>query len=196
MPEKKFLQQIADYYISSGKDLSNLTMVFPNRRSAMFMRQYMQEAMKKTGFMPRMISITYFTQQFNQTTLASSTELVFLLYKAYCKVLTRHEKADQIPDFDNFYFWGTVLLKDFNEVDAYLANAKDLFTNIKRFKEIKALYLTDEQKEVIKFLWGEHFSKEDDGIFWDHLRHGKEEKPSSRFLNLWEILYELYSEFK
>ncbi|MDE6653072.1 MAG: hypothetical protein K2K37_01625, partial [Muribaculaceae bacterium] len=76
-------------------------------------------------FMPRMISITYFTQQFNQTTLASSTDMVILLYKAYCKVLTQHEKADQIPDFDNFYFWGSVLLKDFNEVDAYLANAKD-----------------------------------------------------------------------
>lgn len=195
MPEKKFLQQIADYYIDKGTDLSNMTMVFPNRRSAMFMRQYMQEAMNKIGFMPRMISITYFTQQFNQTTLASTSELVFLLYKVYCKVLTRHDKADQIPDFDNFYFWGSILLNDFNEVDAYLADAHDLFTNIKRFKEIKAHYLTDEQKEVIEFLWGEKFSIEDDGIFWDHIRH-EEDKPSSKFLNLWEILYELYSGFK
>lgn len=196
MPEKKFLQQIADYYIAKEKDLSNLTMVFPNRRSAMFMRQYMHEAMKKIGFMPRMISITYFTQQFNKTTLASTNELVFLLYKVYCKVLTKHDKADQIPDFDNFFFWGSILLNDFNEVDAYLADAADLFTNIKRIKEIKAHYLTDEQKEVIEYLWGERLPTDDDGIFWDHVRHGEEEKPSSKFLNLWEILYELYTEFK
>ncbi len=199
MPKKKFLEQVADYYIGKNEDLSNLIMVFPNRRSAMFMRKYMKDAMTRTGFLPRMMSITYFTQQLNSTTLAAPNELVFILYKVYCRVLIRHKKADQIPDFDNFYFWGSILLNDFNDVDAYLADAADLFTNIKRLKEIKAHYLTPEQKEVIEFLWGEQFAVEDDSIFWEHIRHEEnqdEEMPSSKFLNLWEILYELYADFK
>lgn len=197
MPEKKFLEQIADYYIGKNEDLSNLTMVFPNRRSAMFMRKYMQNSMKSTGFLPRMLSITYFTQQFNDTTLATPNELVFILYKVYCRVLSRHKKVDQIPDFDNFYFWGSILINDFNEIDAYLADAADLFTNIKRVKEIKAHYLTPEQKEVIEYLWGERLVKDDD-IFWEHVRHMDEEdvSPTSKFLNLWEIMYELYTEFQ
>lgn len=197
MPERKFLEQIADYYVEKNEDLSNLTMVFPNRRSAMFMRKYMQEAMKQTGFLPRMMSITYFTQQFNDTTLSTPNELVFLLYKVYCRVLARHKKADQIPDFDSFYFWGSILINDFNDVDAYLADAAELFTNIKKVKEIKAHYLTHEQKEVIEYLWGEKFTEDDDSIFWEHVRHGDNaDSPSNKFLNLWEIMYELYSEFK
>lgn len=199
MPEKKFLQQVADYYIGKNEDLSNLTIVFPNRRSAMFMRKYMQDAMIKIGFLPRTISITYFTQQFNHTTLAAPNELVFLLYKVYCNVLTRHQKFNQIPDFDNFFFWGSILLNDFNDVDAYLADAADLFTNIKRVKEIKAHYLTPEQKEVIEYLWGEQYAVEDDSIFWEHIKKGEtkdKETPSAKFLNLWEILYELYTDFK
>ncbi len=194
--DRKFLQQIADYYIGRKEDLSDLIMVFPNKRSSLFMRKYMQAAMDKAGFLPRMMSITYFTQQFNPTTLAPANELVFLLYKVYCRVLTRHKKADQIPDFDNFYFWGTILLNDFSDVDAYLADAEAIFTNIKRLKEIKANYLTAEQKEVIEYLWGKQYAVEDDDIFWRHVRHGDEEKPSDKFLNLWEIMYELYSDFQ
>ncbi len=199
MSEKKFLQQVAEYYIGKDEDLSNLVMVFPNRRSSLFMRKYLQDTMSGTGFLPQMMSITYFTQQFSPATLAPANELVFLLYRVYCRVLTRHKKADQIPDFDNFFFWGTILLNDFNDVDAYLADAKTLFTNIKRLKEIKANYLTAEQKEVIEYLWGEQFAMEDDNIFWRHIRHGgngEEEKPSDKFLNLWEIMYELYSDFQ
>lgn len=199
MPERKFLEQVADYYIGRDEDLSNLTMVFPNRRSALFMSKYLQKAMRKPGFLPRMLSITNFTQRFNETTLAEPDELIFLLYKAYCRVLTEHKRSEQIPDFDNFYFWGSILISDFNDVDAYLVNASELFTNIKRLKEIKAHYLTPEQKEVIEYLWGEQFAKEDEDIFWDHIRHGegnKDETASDKFLNLWEILYELYSEFK
>lgn len=197
--ERKFLQQIADYYIGKNEDLSDLIMVFPNRRSSLFMRKYMQNTMNKTGFLPRMMSVTYFTQQFNPTTLAPVNELVFLLYKVYCRVLTKHKKADQIPDFDNFYFWGTILLNDFSDVDAYIADAEAIFTNIKRLKEIKANYLTAEQKEVIEYLWGDQFAVEDDDIFWRHVRlgeNGGEEKPSDKFLNLWEIMYELYSDFQ
>ncbi len=101
-----------------------------------------------------MISITYFTQQFDESTLASDTELVMILYKEYCKVLKAHGKESQIPDFDSFYFWGSILLNDFNDVDAYMVDAHQLFTNLKDVREFKANYLTAEQIEVIEHLWG------------------------------------------
>lgn len=199
MPERKFLEQIADYYIEKNEDLSNLTFVFPNRRSALFMRKYLQNSMKHTGFLPRMMSITFFTQQYNNTSLATPNELIFILYKVYCTVLTKHNKTDQIPDFDNFYFWGSILLNDFNDVDGSLADASDLFTNIKNIKQLKAHYLTSAQKQVIEYIWGEKFTKEEDDIFWEHVRHSdnkKEESASNKFLNLWEIMYELYTDFR
>ena len=41
--EKKFLEQVASYYLTNTDDMSGLTLVFPNKRSAMFMKKYMQE---------------------------------------------------------------------------------------------------------------------------------------------------------
>ena len=83
----KFLQQVARYYIQSGADLSGMTMVFPNKRSAMFMRKYLKENMSEVGFMPRLVSVTYFIQQYEPSALGTPTELLFLLYKSYCDVL-------------------------------------------------------------------------------------------------------------
>ena len=195
-PENKFLRQVADYYLEKGTDLSGITFVFPNRRSAMFMRRYLQEGMSKPTFLPKMISVTYFTQQFDDSILASDAELVMILYKEYCKVLKARGRESQIPDFDNFYFWGAILLHDFNDVDAYMADAHQLFTNLKDMKEIKANYLTSEQIEVIEHLWGKNAVNVDTENFWQHMpSQPGEESPSRKFLNLWEILDDLYTGF-
>lgn len=196
MNDEKFLKQISDYYIDKKIDLSTLTFVFPNRRSAMFMRSYLQKSATAPMFMPRMISITYFTQQYDKSAIASNTELVLILYKVYCDVLRRHGKESQIPDFDNFYFWGTIILSDFNEVDAYMADASQLFRNLKGLKEIKSNYLTPEQIEVAEHLWGKNTIYQSTDNFWQHIPSTPgEEAPSKKFLNLWEILGELYSEY-
>lgn len=197
IPENKFLRQVANYYIDKEIDLSGITFVFPNRRSAMFMRLYMQQRMRKPSFLPKMISVTYFTQQFDDSTLASDTELVMILYNEYCKVLKAHGKESQIPDFDNFYFWGSILLNDFNDVDAYMADAHQLFSNLKDVREIKSNYLTPEQIEVIEHLWGKNAVNSDMESFWQHMPSVKgEDSPADKFLNLWEILDELYSGFR
>lgn len=192
----KFLQQVARYYIQSGIDLSDVTMVFPNKRSAMFMRKYLKENMKGVGFMPRLVSITYFIQQFERSALGTPQELLFLLYKSYCSVLESHGNADQIRDFDSFIFWGNVLLDDFNDVDSYMADSTQLFKNIKDQLEIKANYLTESQLEVVDELWGGKHGKIDEDLFWEHLHPaGGDEKASGKFIKLWEILGEVYHDF-
>ncbi len=192
----KFLQQVARYYIQSGADLSGMTMVFPNKRSAMFMRKYLKENMSEVGFMPRLVSVTYFIQQYEPSALGTPTELLFLLYKSYCDVLEAHGHADQIRDFDAFIFWGNVLLDDFNDVDSYMVDSEQLFMNIKDRQNIRANYLTESQLEVVAELWGGPRGKVDEDLFWEHLSpETDEEKASGRFIKLWEILGEVYHRF-
>ena len=81
--------------------------------------------------------------------MAEPLELLFCLYRCNQSVLNRAET------FDEFYYWGEVLLGDFDDVDKYLVDAKMLYANILEIKEIDALfnYLTDEQIAVIKRFW-------------------------------------------
>ena len=196
MPREKFLQQVADYYLQSGADLASLTMVFPNKRSAMFMRKYLKEGMRQVSFMPKLVSVTYFIQQFDSARLAENTELLFVLYRAYCRVLRRHGRQEQVRDFDSFVFWGSVLLEDFNDVDADMVDASQLFKNLRGVQEISANYLTEGQLEVARELWGGRDLRYDVERFWNHMPDAAgEEATSAKFLNFWEIMGELHAEF-
>ena len=82
-------------------------------------------------------------------------------------------------------FGGEMLLNDFDDVDKYLVDAKQLFTNIKELKEIdeKFLYLTPEQLAAIR-------------RFWVHFMEGGDNEKKRNFAAVWEILFPLYSAFK
>lgn len=191
-----FLSQVASHISASGRDLSKTTIVFPNRRSALFFGRCLREVTSEVSFMPRLVSISYFTQQFCDSVLADDTRLVMILYKVYCRVLTRHNREEQIPDFDSFYFWGRILINDFSDIDAYLCDHTELFNNVRSLREISANYLTEEQKEVIALLWGKQSVPEDTDNFWRHISTpDNPDSPWDHFISLWEILGELYDDF-
>lgn len=50
-----------------------------------------------------------------------------------------------------------MLLGDFDDVDKYMVDARQLFTNIHDLKEIDEFYLTEEQIEIVKRFWGHLF---------------------------------------
>lgn len=197
-----FLEQVAKYYVDKAKsgtvDLADYTFVFPNKRSAMFMRKYLKEQLPNIGFLPKLITITSFTQELCSVSLASNTELLFILFNSYQKVLLKKGfLAENTPDFDSFIFWGNVLLNDFNDVEAYLVDAQQLFKNIKDLKSIESNYLTDEQIEVARILGDKRNLKSDIDNFWKHFPENPDDTFSAdKFVNLWEILYEIFIQFK
>lgn len=74
-----------------------------------------------------------------------------------------------------------MLLGDFDDVDKYMVDARQLFTNIHDLKEIDEFYLTEEQIEIVKRFWGHLFfpSTESDN--------------KQQFIQLWQILFDLYT---
>ena len=84
---------------------------------------------------------------------ADKIQMLFVLYRHYITLSNSDES------FDNFCFWGEMLLNDFDDVDKYVVNAKDLFTNIQDLKEIENRFsdiLTETQIEFIRRFW-DHF---------------------------------------
>lgn len=199
MTSHSFLQSVADYYCQSPHRLANLTMVFPNKRSAMFMRMYFKKRLKGVVFLPRMVSISYFTQMHaGGSQLASPIEQLFTLYDCYRRVLRRHGREEDIRDFDTFIFWGLIILRDFDDVDSYMVDAEMLFRNLRNEKEISSNYLTEAQLQVVRELWGSAPELDVDR-FWRHVGVTDPAHPDSEmksgFLSLWQIMGELYEEF-
>ena len=69
--------------------------------------------------------------------------------KAYQHIIPGEEA------FDKFYYWGEMLLRDFDELDKYLVDADLLFKDLSSQKELDANldYFTEEQQEFLKNFW-------------------------------------------
>ena len=96
---------------------------------------------------------------------------------------------------DEFIFWGEVILADFGDVDKFLVDAEDLFTDVADFKDIQDDYshLSDVQREAILH-FVDHF-RDRNGRLTVRL-DTDDATVKARFLQVWNILYPLYQDFR
>ncbi|MBI5218618.1 MAG: PD-(D/E)XK nuclease family protein [Bacteroidia bacterium] len=174
-----FLYHTAEFLVTRhGAGLSDCTLVFPNRRAILFFNKYLAEVSGKIMWAPHAVTINELIQSLSGLQLADDLQLVTELYRVY----KEEKKSDET--FDRFYYWGEMLLNDFNEIDKYRVNAKDLFQNLSSLKEIEKRfdYLTDEQVEAIRGFWKS----------FDPERYSTHQKD---FVEIWNVLYPAYLKF-
>lgn len=186
-----FLQQVAQhYYKLFGKDISQKTFVFPSKRSLQFFRHYLSQEAKTPIFSPECITVNDFLSSLlpERRTL-DHTALLFELYHSYRKV----REGQELESFDEFVYWGNIILKDFDLIDRYLISAKELYTNLSDFKELQDdfSYMQEETLDILHGFWKN---------FKDHDLHTASRPDASlssreRFLSFWLSLYPLYKHF-
>lgn len=170
--------------------LDNFVFVFPNKRSGTFFLKYLRELTPERSISPQITSIQEFVSDLSGCVIDTRLDLLFLLFSEYRKIV-----GEENARFDKFRTWGEMVLSDFNDVDMYEADARSLFRNLANLREIKSNFLTDEQKEVLKEYFGiETEDEASSSSFWQHYNNGdrKDDDSRSRFLELWQVLGELY----
>lgn len=188
-----FLKQVADHYYNRG-DIGECCFVFPNRRSMVFFSRFLSEAVKNGGVMtrpivaPEMLTINDFFHKMGGVRSIDRVRLLIDLYECYRECNPKCEALDE------FIFWGDVILADFNDVDKYLVDPKQLFANISDLKKIQDTYtyLTDTQRKAIE-AFVSHFS-DLSGRLTVNL-DSEDPDVKGRFLMIWNILYDLYEKF-
>ncbi len=168
---KTFLQEIAQNLIKNYRDhLGDTTVIFPNRRAGLFFREYLREVLDRPSWSPLILSFQDFIAMNTPLQKADQLYLVHRLFEVYRKVLKTKE------GFDRFYYWGQMLLKDFDDVDKYLVNAQNLYTNLSRQKQLDLSFdfLLPEQKEIVRKFWqgfeeSRSVQKERFEFVWNHL---------------------------
>jgi len=194
----QFLQTVASHYFKSvlkpatGRpdylQLTEWLFIFPNRRAGLFFNNQLCILNDNQPLLsPRCLTIGDLFSLFSDLRVADRTELLFRLYKVYNEV---RYKGQQIPDserFENFIFWGEMMLRDFDEVDKYLVDAEKLFANIRDLKELEDL-MGGMDEEVQKIL----------RTFWQNINPA-DSKPGTakdNFTHTWAILFEVYRRFR
>ena len=155
-----FLKQVAEHYYKTG-GIENKCFIFPNRRSMVFFRKYLADTVASDPFAapmtsPHLTTINDFFCSVGGISVTDRVRLLLALYDCYSKL---NQKAESL---DDFIFWGDVILGDFNDVDKYLVDPSQLFTNIADYKSLQDTfeYLSETQKAAIKgFL--SHFEVKD-----------------------------------
>lgn len=199
-----FLKQVAQHYFrEAGSDLEDICFVFPNRRSLVFFRKYLCECVKGADspvLAPEMLTVNEF---FYKVTGADMTDRVTLLLELYDCYKDLNPNAESL---DDFVFWGDVILGDFNDVDKYLVDPKQLFTNVADFKGIEDTfdYLTDNQREAMEkfvghFRLGNGFNASNVNVSGSNAGSGSESGSGGvkkdaklEFAKIWNLLYPLY----
>jgi hypothetical protein len=175
-----FLEHIAhSLYKEFGNTLNRHCLVFPNRRAGLYFLKYLAARIAKPIWTPSILTINELFRLSSSLQTAGNEILLFELYKVYSKLKKSPES------FDEFYYWGDMLLNDFDDVDKYLVDASLLFRNVMDIKNIDQQFgsLTEEQIKIIK-------------RFWINFNQDKPTNEKSGFIYIWSILSELYSGFR
>jgi hypothetical protein len=177
---KPFLYQIASlFYDAAGADVSRYAFVFPNRRAGLFFQKYLSEIAGKPLFSPAIFTISDLFLALSGKQVADRISMLFSLYTIYTG------KNKEGGTFDEFLYWGEMLLNDFDDVDKYMANARMLFKNVTDLREIEKDFgfLNETQIAAIR-------------SFWSSFHPESNSSNQQHFIALWKILYELYTELK
>lgn len=164
--------------------LSRYVFCFPNHRSALFFSRHLHEAFGGSCIVPATITIDELFGLFSNRCIADRTTLLFRLFNIYRKLSKRADKEE----FDQFVFWGDMLLSDFDDIDKYLVPADRIFSNIRDLKEIDAAFAGFEPEvvEVIQSFWRNYKPANMDS----------EDEKREVFSQTWSILNDLYILFK
>ena len=175
---KTFLEYVADDIINKyGTDLSRIAVVFPNKRAALFLNQKLAMIAGKPIWSPAYITISELFRKHSSLSVASPIKQVCDMYKSFTACTGSKESLDR------FYGWGQLLISDFDDIDKNMADADNVFANLRNIHELDDMsFLTDEQRELLE-------------SFFHVVLDDKESELKKRFLSLWSHFGDIYHDY-
>lgn len=175
-----FLKQVAhDLYNKTEGNFTKVAIVFPNKRASLFFNEYLAQESDCPIWSPTYVSISELFRQSSDLSIADPIKLVCDLYKVFQKATGNKETLD------DFYFWGEMLIADFDDADKNMADTHALFSNLKDLNELMDNYdfLEEGQKEALS-------------QFFHNFSINQVTELKQRFISMWNVLGDIYTEYK
>ncbi len=107
-----------------------LTIVFPNKRAAFYLRSRFKELYDEDIWLPQMLSIEEAVTQWSGIRLVDTVDLLFELISIDSEL---YQRGDSISVFGSM---ASQMAKDFDEIDQYEVDAEHLFSYINDLKRL------------------------------------------------------------
>ena len=184
----KFLEAVARAFADCD-NLQRTCFVFPNRRSSLFFQKYLGQAAGRPLFCPKILTIDELFAKLSPLKKVDGIEALGILFKDYLSVKPQPAEGVSEETFDQFVYWGDILLRDFDDIDKYLVDAEKILVNIADLKDLSVSYdfLSEKQKQAIA-----RFCRAFDAA-------NVSADPSDKkrmFLTTWNLLLPLYGKFR
>ena len=146
-----FLQEVAARYLELSAQGENICLVFPNKRAGIFFRKELATLNPKVQWMPELFSSEDFVRMLTGLQQADPVAMLFEFYTVYQQC-----EAEQAEPFDVFSTWATQLLHDYQEIDLYCVDSKQLFGTIDDAYALRnwspdGTTITENQQQYLRF---------------------------------------------
>ena len=179
-----FLKLVAaDIQQRFGNDLSEIAIVFNNKRPITYLKKHLSEVYGQAIWSPQFFTIQEFFRLSTDDTEASPLAQFFHLFNIHNELLMAEGK--QPETLEEFYPIAEIILSDFGQLDYDLVPIEQIY-----------LELYDNTKIDIAF---QHLTQEQQGFirqFWQSFSIAGHSGVQERFLQLWKRLPLLYDRFK
>lgn len=129
---KSFISEVVEDILNKHASFNTLTLVLPSQRAGVFLKDELLQKMPINTFFPKIVSIENYIQELADIHLIDNTQLLFEFYSIYLQ----HLPKKNIESFETFSQWAAIALHDFNEIDSYLVNTEDFFSNLRDIKKL------------------------------------------------------------
>lgn len=177
---ESFLKLVAaDLYKHTEGNLAHTAVVFPNKRAGLFFNEYLAQESDSPIWSPAYVSISELFRSLSPWEVGDPVKLVCELYKIF------RRETQSTETLDDFYFWGEMLISDFDDADKNRVDTDKLFSNLQDLRNIMDDYtfIDDEQEEAIRQFF-QNFSIE------------RRTALKERFISLWDVLGNIYKGFR
>ena len=177
---ESFLKLVAaDLYKHTEGNLAHTAVVFPNKRAGLFFNEYLAQESESPIWSPAYVSISELFRSLSPWEVGDPVKLVCELYKIF------RRETQSTETLDDFYFWGEMLISDFDDADKNIEDTDKLFSNLQDLRNIMDDYtfIDDEQEEAIRQFF-QNFSIE------------RRTALKERFISLWDVLGNIYKGFR
>ncbi len=152
MMQDSFLDRLSKYILEKyeGKT-DDLTIVFPNKRAVIYLKKYLAKNSEKAIWLPEIVSVEDLFSQWLGYQTADQTAIVFELINLFIE-----ENQVSAEGLDHFAGYAIQIVRDFEDIDHFLASASDLFAYLTEAKAIELWHpdgsdLSNYEKDYLNF---------------------------------------------
>ena len=185
---KTFLEEVVEHILthSQGKT-DELCIVIPGKRPKMFIQKLMARKIGRAFWSPEIFSISEFFENISGKNSNPSFDILIEFYN-WLK-----ENIEYKESFEQYLKWAPTALADFSDVDRYLLDSKEVYLNLRRFKEIEDWSFEQEELSPDQSSFNSFWQNL--GLYYQHYRTFLEELNMNSLATLSRFVAENIDEY-